>query len=103
MVRMENNYKYASLFGGEAVAESEKARVIEEVRKIGSLTFVIQKDEEGWSAQCQEMPALIAGNTNSNPTDIEIHSEIRSAIFAAFDVKVEQVSPYQEGFKYAAA
>ncbi len=100
------NYKYALLFGGEPVSASEKTRVIDEVKKLGSLTFALTMNEEGWAAQCNEMPALIAGNTNPHPTDIEIQSEIRTAIFAAFDVQTNQPgsveSPYQE-FKYTGA
>jgi hypothetical protein len=97
------NYKYGMLFGGEPVSESEKARVIEEIEKVGSLTFSLTINEEGWVAQCNEISSLIAGNTNPSPTDIEITSEIRAAIFSAFDVKVEPASiqsPYQE-FKYS--
>jgi hypothetical protein len=101
---MEPNYTYGMLFGGEPVSESERARVLEEVSKVGSLTFDIQKTDRGWSAQCKEVPAIIAGNTNPNPNQIEIESALRSAIFAAFDVKVEQASPYfaeQDIFRYS--
>ena len=97
------NYKYGMLFGGELVSGSEKARVMEEIEKVGSLTFALSINEEGWVAQCKEIPSIIAGNTNPNPSDIEITSEIRAAIFSAFDVKTESTggveSPYQE-FKY---
>ena len=92
------------LFGGEPVSESEKARVMEEIQKVGSLTFVLTIGEEGWAAQCNEIPAIIASNTNPTPSDIEIKSEIRAAIFATFDVQLETTrgveSPYQE-FKYS--
>lgn len=106
VMTMENptkSYKYGLLFAGEPVSESEKARVMEEIEKIGSLTFALTISKEGWVAQCNEMPSLIAGNTNPNPTDTEIASEIREAIFAAFDVKLDTNgprSPYQE-FKYS--
>lgn len=96
-------YKYGLLFGGESVSQSERARVMEEIEKIGSLTFALSISEEGWVAQCNEVPAIIAGNTNTNPSDIEITSEIRGAIFATFDVQTEPMgveSPYQE-FKYS--
>lgn len=97
------DYKYGMLFGGEPVSESEKARVMEEVEKVGSLTFALSIGEEGWVAQCNEIQSIIAGNTNPNPSDIEITSEIRAAIFSTFDVKIESTgieSPYQE-FKYS--
>lgn len=103
---MDTSYKYGVLFGGELVADSEKARVQKEIQKVGSLTFTIALSESGWSAQCKEIPSIIAGNTNPTPTNIEIESEIRSAIFATFDVKVDRPnveSPYQNSFKYSAS
>src|SRR3989344_1744655 len=103
MDTLTTNYQYGLLFGGEPVSESEKARVIEEIKKVGSLTFSLSLNEEGWVAQCNEMPSLIAGNTNPSPSNIEIKSEIRATIFSAFDVQTEQMrieSPYQE-FKYS--
>jgi hypothetical protein len=104
METSSTNYKYGMLFGGEPVPESEKARVMEEVKKVGSLTFALSISEEGWVAQCNEIPSIIAGNTNPNPSDVEITSEIRIAIFSTFDVKTESTggveSPYQE-FKYS--
>ena len=103
MDTLTTNYQYGLLFGGEPVSESEKARVIEEIKKVGSLTFSLSLNEEGWVAQCNEMPSFIAGNTNPSPSNIEIKSEIRATIFSAFDVQTEQMrieSPYQE-FKYS--
>jgi hypothetical protein len=103
METISKNFKYGMLFGGELVSESEKARVMEEIGKVGSLTFALNIGEEGWVAQCLEIPSIIAGNTNPNPSDIEITSEIRVAIFSTFDVKIESAgieSPYQE-FKYS--
>lgn len=103
METTSTNYKYGMLFGGEPVSASEKARVLEEVAKVGSLTFGLTFTTEGWTAQCNEIPSIIAGNTNPDPNDIEIQSEIRAAIFATFDVKMEPqdiASPYQ-GFRYA--
>ena len=98
------NYKYGMLFGGEPVPASEKARVIEEIGKItpGPLTFTLTTNSEGWAAQCNEIPAIIAGNTNKDPNDIEIQSEIRAAIFAVFDVKLEpqDVTSLYQGFRY---
>lgn len=46
----QNAYKYGLLFGNELVSQSEKARVIEEIQKVGgSLTFKIETSPEGWS------------------------------------------------------
>ncbi len=103
---MEPIYKYGMLFAGEPVPESERLRVMEELSQTGQLTFELERSVEGWSAQCNEIPAIIAGNTNPNPSDIEIQSELRSAIFAAFNVQVEKpdvTSPYfqQDIFRYS--
>lgn len=97
------NYEYSLLFGNEPVAESEKARVMEEVQKLGGLSFIVSQGEDGWSAQCSELPALIVGGTNSNPTSPEIEAEIRSAIFAVFDVKIEprDTPSLNQRFQYA--
>ena len=102
----KNGFKYGLLFGGEPVPESEKARVMEELAPFGSLSFRIEKSPEGWTAQCKEIPAIVAGNTNPNPNDIEIESQIRAAIFAVLNVQTEQTeigSPYLEAqrFNYA--
>jgi predicted RNase H-like HicB family nuclease len=94
----QKNIVVAALFGNNpAVSLDERARVMAELEKIGSLTFGINKDENGWIAQCDEVPGIIAGGTNPNPSPNEIESEIRSAIFAAFNVREtepEARSPY---------
>ncbi len=88
----------AALFGSNpAISLDERARVMAELEKIGSLTFSLSKDENGWTSQCDEVPGIIAGGTNPDPSQNEIESEIRSAIFSAFNVnetKTEEKSPY---------
>jgi len=81
---------YALLFGNNPdISLDERTRVIGEIQKIGKLTFKINKHEEGWMAQCNEVSGIITGNTNPNPTKVEIESQIRDAIYAAFNVKVD--------------
>jgi len=65
-----------------------------ELKKIGSLTFDISTDKDGWTAQCKEVSGIIAGGTDSSPSKDEIESSIRDSIYAAFEVKVEENSPY---------
>ena len=78
----------ALLFGNNPdIALDERARVLTELYKIGSLTFEITTSGDGWVAQCKEVPGIIAGGTNINPSNSEIESQIRDSIFAAFDVK----------------
>ncbi len=87
---MENK-KLACLFGNNAdISLDEKVRVINEINKIGSLTFKIEVDEEGWTAKCKEVKGIIASNTNPKPSDDEIESQIRDAVFAAFNVRFDK-------------
>ena len=100
----EKNINLASLFGNNSdVGLDERARVMRELKKIGSLTFKVSKNKEGWMAQCKELPGIITGNTNPAPTNTEIEFQIRDAIYAAFNVKIENkkvLSNYQK-FKYS--
>lgn len=95
-------YTPASLFGNNPdISLEERVRVTQEIEKIGGITFSVQKNAEGWVAQCREVKGIITGNTNPHPTSIEIESQIRDAIFAAFNVKLEKsaiASPF--GFEY---
>ena len=85
------NPTYALLFGHNPdISLDERARIFNELQKIGSLTFNITKDEEGWVAQCREVSGIIAGGTNPNPTNSEIESQVRDAIFSAFNVVDKQ-------------
>src|SRR3989344_561384 len=95
----ENNEVIAAIFGNNpAVSLDERARVTSEIQKTGgSLNFEVNKTEDGWTAQCKELPSIVAGGTNPDPTGNEIKTEIRSAIFAAFNVQEtapEKKSPY---------
>lgn len=97
---MENN-KSAALFGNNPdISLDERARVIVELDKIGSLNFEITINEDGWTAQCKEVSGIIAGGTNTNPTDSEIETQIRDAIYAAFDVKIEKKEKQSPYFTY---
>ena len=97
---MEKENKFALIFAGINTSEEEKFRVGKEIERVGGLTFSkIEKDETGWSAECKEIPSIIAGNRNPSPTDAEIESEIRQAILAAFNVKVE-TQPVKSPFQF---
>ncbi|MCX6789909.1 MAG: hypothetical protein NTV60_00065 [Candidatus Kaiserbacteria bacterium] len=92
-----NNTTLAALFGNNPdISLDERARVLTELQKIGSLTFNLTTDAEGWVAQCGEVPGILAGGTNPKPTSAEIESQIRESIYAAFDVKEirDKTSPY---------
>lgn len=90
---MENE-AFAMLFGNNPnISLDERARVLAELQKIGSLTFEVNSDSEGWAAQCKEVPGIIAGGANPNPSNSEIESQIRESIFAAFDVKMKDEEP----------
>lgn len=74
--------KYGLLFNSE-VPESERERVLEQIRPLGLLTFAIQKDENGWVGQCNQISGIVAGDTNPSPTDVEIKQGIQDAIAEA--------------------
>jgi hypothetical protein len=90
MKKDTNNY--AAIFAGLSVSDEERFRVGKEIEKLGGLTFKVQKGEDGWTAQCDQVDGIMAGNGNPNPSAAEIESEIRQAILAAFEVEVEQGS-----------
>jgi hypothetical protein len=52
----------------------------------GSLRFKIQKNSEGWIAECENLKGIITGGTNPKATDEEINSQIKDAIFTAFGI-----------------
>lgn len=97
-IKTSENTVIAALFGNNpAISLDERARVTAELGKIGGLTFSVSKDEDGWVAQCDEVTGIIAGGTNPNPSPNEIETEIRSAVFSAFNVREtepEAKSPY---------
>ena len=82
---------FALLFGNNPdISLDERVRVISKLNKIGSLTFKIETDEEGWTAQCNEIKGIIASNTNPNPSVEEIESQIRDAVFTALNVQFDK-------------
>ena len=97
---------FAALFGNNPdISGDERLRVISELQKIGSLTFKIYQDEEGWTAKCNEVPGIIAANTNPTPSNEEIESQIRDAVFTAFNVRFDKreesiKSPFGFGYSF---
>ena len=91
MKKTENRVENSALVFGDApdITPEEKLRVVGEIQKLGKLSFEVSKFAEGWMAECKEVPAIITGNTNPNPTKIEIESQIKEAIYSAFNVKFE--------------
>ncbi len=52
----------------------------------GQLTFRVTRDEESWLAECNEIPGLFTGAPNAEPSNDEIDSMVKDAIFSAFGV-----------------
>ncbi len=58
-----------------------------EIRRMGgSLRFKIQKNSEGWTAECENFKGIITGGTDPKATDEDINSQIKDAIFTAFGI-----------------
>lgn len=92
--------KQALLFVGHDVSDDEKLRITTEINKIGGLTFSLYHDDDGWTAQCNEVPGILAAGDNPHPLADEVESGIRSSVLAAFGAKERVQSPY---FGYAVA
>lgn len=54
----------------------------------GSLTFSIAIEDDGWSAQCKQFPAIITGGEDPNPTQKEIILAVIDAVKTAFGVPI---------------
>jgi hypothetical protein len=77
----------ASKLLGRPLEEREglaAAALLTALQEFDGLTFEIERDQQGWSAQCVNIPSIITGDTNANATDVEIDSLIKDAIFSAF-------------------
>ncbi|MDE1919389.1 MAG: hypothetical protein KGH56_01685 [Patescibacteria group bacterium] len=86
------NYIFGSLFGKNQEVANEDAviRMQQEVAKLGGLLhFTIHRDTDGWSARCDEIPGLITGGKELDPSDTEIQSHIREAIHTAFHIQTK--------------
>jgi len=57
-----------------------------EIQKLGGLKFNIQRNNEGWIAECENLKGIITGGTNTNPTQEEVDLQIKDAIYSAFDI-----------------
>jgi hypothetical protein len=63
-------------------------RMTSEIKKVGGmLNFIIEQSEEGWTAECNEIPGIITGGSNPTPTNFEIEGQIRDAVYTAFHVR----------------
>jgi len=68
------------------ISAEERDRIMTEIGALGGLTFTMHYDEDGWTAQCNEVSGIIAGGDNRTPSKEEIEEGMRLAIFAAFGV-----------------
>ena len=96
---MENsnkNYKIGHVLTDNSSDQKAIQNMERQIAEVGGmLHFTIAKSEEGWSAQCNEIEAIISGGRNPNPSDYEMESNIREAILTAFHI----VSKSPEFFK----
>ena len=57
-----------------------------DIRRMGGLKFKIEKNNEGWIAECKNFKGIITGGINPKVTDEEINSQIKDAIFTTFGI-----------------
>ncbi len=83
-----NNFKRANLMGNKIPNDWDAVDNMDKVISNlgGTLHFIVDKSEDGWSAQCSEIEAIITGGTNPSATDEEIEKNIREAIHSAFNI-----------------
>ena len=83
--------KKVQMFDGQSADDfGTVERMNKQIRDLGGLLhFVITRAEDGWVAKCDEVEGIITGGLNANPDDYEIESQVREAIYTAFDVKVK--------------
>jgi len=77
----------------------EKKEYLEQMNKQiqsagGSLTFVVQVDEEGWFAKCKEFPGIVTGGPNKNPTQNEVAKSIIDSVKTAFHIPICELSEH---------
>lgn len=82
----QNSISILKLFGFNPQSDFRIKNMMIEIRKHGGLTFDIKKYDEGWIAECSTIKGVIAGNSNPNPTQEEIDTYVKGAIFSAFNI-----------------
>ncbi len=85
----EENFKHASLMGGRIPSSSLDAianmdQIIGSVG--GTLHFLVDKDEDGWFAECNEFPAIIIGGIEKDPSPELVENRIRDIVHCAFNI-----------------
>ena len=93
---MEKAKKLYPLLDGLTVAESKEEvnNAMGQIKDLGGvLLFNIEKFSDGWSAQCKQVPGIITGGTNPEPTESEMEFQIRDAIHSALNLRTKL--PYE--------
>jgi len=83
--------KVVKMFDGNTAEDFVSIEnMTQQIRDLGGmLHFTITKSGDGWVAKCNEHEGIITGGLNANPTEYEIESQIREALYTAFDIKVK--------------
>lgn len=61
-------------------------RLKDDLDKHGGFTFNIVFSDEGWLAECEEIPGIVTGSDNPKPIMEEITDMVKDAIFSAYAV-----------------
>ena len=84
----KTQYNLAKLFNFPIKAERDYRvqTMLTEIQRMCGLRFKIQKNNEGWIAECENFKGIITGGVNPKVTDEEINLQIKDAIFTAFGI-----------------
>ncbi|MDP3041676.1 MAG: hypothetical protein Q8N62_02945 [Candidatus Omnitrophota bacterium] len=84
----KTQYNLAKLFNFPIKAERNYRvqTMLTDIQRMRGLRFKIQKNSEGWIAECENFKGIITGGVNPKVTDEEINLQIKDAIFTAFGI-----------------
>ena len=61
-------------------------RLKDDLEKNNGFTFTITSSNEGWLAECEEIPGIVTGSDSPKPTMKEVTDLVKDAIFSAYAI-----------------
>lgn len=84
----EIQYNLAKVFNFPIEPEKDVhvRNMLVEIKRQGGFRFQVKRNKDGWVAECENVKGIITGGSDPNATQAEIDSQIKDAIFTAFDI-----------------